>query len=214
MEECSPKSNSVRKTKPIYVDGEMFERISNLKLEIGQSLGIKGTANLVVQHWRDHSQKYEDMKIENEKLQKELDTMQMYVQDLLKQSIYRGGMHLTSNQFVPSAPAYPTPPPPPPRPPSGTPVPPPKIQPLEIDPIDFAPSEDLKSDLAKESKLVFNGSIRRPSEILQLCCPDHKDGKINEFDGEEPDLLNKSYLVQLMKEKNPALEKFRKKISI
>lgn len=192
MEECSPKINSIRKTKPIYVDGEIFDRISNLKREIGQNLGIKGTANLVVQHWLDHSQKYEDMKTENEKLQEELNTMQAYVQDLLKQSIYRGGMHLTSNQFVPSAPSYPTPPPPPPRPPTGPPAHPPICIPLDIDPIDFVPSEDLKSDLAKESKLVFNGNIRRPSEILQLCSPDHKDGKISEFNGEEPNLLKKS----------------------
>ena len=80
--------------------------------------------------------------------------------------------------------------------------------------IDFKPSDDLKADLAKESKMVFDGQIRSPSEILQLCKPKHVESTVVEFEGTEPDLTETSHIVQLINDGSSEIDKFKKVIKL
>lgn len=79
---------------------------------------------------------------------------------------------MVSNQLVP-----------PPAPPSLPPGPPqPRLQ--------YKPKDtgNLKQDYVNEVKMVFTGQIQKPSEILQLTQPKHKDSEVIEIT-EVPELI-------------------------
>lgn len=95
-----------------------------------------------------------------------------------------------------------------------SPPPPPQLPPKTVPLLDIKPSGNLKQDLIKESKMVFDGQIRSPSEILKLCKPPHENGTVKEFTGDEPSLTETSHLVKLMQNGSPEIAKFKKAIKL
>jgi hypothetical protein len=91
-----------------------------------------------------------------------------------------------------------------------TPPPPPKQLPQYTPP----DTGDLKQDLIQESKIVFDGQIRKPSEILHLCQPKHEQGYIKTFDGTEPRLEETSHIVKLIQAGSTEVAKFKKTITL
>ena len=93
--------------------------------------------------------------------------------------------------------------------PTFTPPPPP---PPKLTEVDLPAIEDIKTDaeveeaFSKEKREIFDGNPRKPSEIIQVTRPKHKDAVVLEFEGNKPSLIKSSFAL-----KNPGRYRKRKK---
>ena len=60
----------------------------------------------------------------------------------------------------------------------------------------FVRTKEEKDAFNKERAAIFDGHIRKPSEILALTKPEHASHEIKEFKGKKPSLLKKSYALK------------------
>lgn len=186
----------------ISVNSLTYKVLTKMRNNLTKQIGDKATYNLVLkvllkEHYSLPGLKQEITKKEEE-LHKLKEKHSMFMEKLLldksKQPVVVNG-NISSNSSL-------TPPPPPP---SSKKKPLKKIK--QIDLSKLKTPNEVKQALQDESKQVFDGVMRKPSEILAMTSPKHKDATIKEIEKEQIiDLEKKSSVM-----KNPDFYKLTEK---
>ncbi|MCP4760320.1 MAG: hypothetical protein GY870_00975 [archaeon] len=179
----------VKGRKSISVDTILYNTLRNMRDEMSQKLGGKVTFNMVVQSLLYDHCDLKNVKGELAEIKCEMDETQNYLKDMLKLALINSKQQ---TQFIPIQNSVgvfnpPSPPSPPLSLPNRS-----KIRP----PTNFKPinSGDLKKDYIYEIKQIFNGSFLKPSEVINITQPKHKDSDIEELgiNIEVPDIFERS----------------------
>jgi predicted CopG family antitoxin len=192
----SKKKKKIHSKRTVSVSDAVYTFLQNFKLELGDKLGGKISFNMVIQALINDHIDLQNVKSELKQIKTEADKTQEYIRDLLKTALSAQPKYIPINQGNSS-------PPPPPPTSAGIPTisslkPPIKV----LRKLDVPSPESLKTDaevkqaFEKEKRMVFNGQIRKPSEILAMTCPNHSKSDLKEFDGVPPSLFQKSFALQ------------------
>lgn len=166
--------------KSISVESHLYALLKQWKTEMKQKLGGNITFSMVVQSLVNDRTDLQNTKTELVAIQKEAEETQTFIKQILLKSVERSTAPTQTITYVPSI--APNLPPPPPSPQQILPNTPPKPQEKKS----YQPPKEtanLKKDYHDEVKAVFTGEILKPSEILQLTQPKHKnatDGALSE----------------------------------
>ena len=164
----------MKQTYPIDVEKLIYNILSKMKNNLSRQIGEDASYTLVIQvllreHYSIPRLEDEISRIEDRLKEKELDYNKLDKEhkEFMKELLLKDnkpvfmGMSLQPGHQGPYSP------------------PPPPSKPKEI--IDLSKlktTNDVKKDVKAEMKAVFNGDIRKPSEIAKLTKPKHLESKI------------------------------------
>lgn len=209
MKKSTKKSDS----KAISINEETFKALERRKLEIEATLGGRATYSIVIRSLLNDHIDLENIRQEMEQIKEEAETTQEFIKEVLKLAVTSPASPAAIiSPVFPQNTGFINPPPPSPPslspPPPPTPQSPPKNNPNGSNPqhsqtittikTNYKPpnTANLRSDYQKEIKQVFNGEILKPSEVLNLTQPKHKNAEIKELkeDAPIPEVENISFV--------------------
>lgn len=186
----------------ISINKSLFDILSKMKRNLTRQIDGEATYSLVIkillrEHYSiPHLEKQID-KLKNNLIQKdkdhkkELKKKDKDLKDKDEEIIKLLGDLLKARNNVPYIiPNGSISPPPPPPPPS---------KPISIKKIDLSKiktAADVKKKFKEEMTQVFDGTIRKPSEIISAVKPDHLNAEIKEYDGDEINISEISYVIK------------------
>lgn len=181
------KRNNAERRRSITVDSEIYLALKKMKDSMSDKLAGKTSFNMVIQAlFQDHDDLI-NVRKELEDLKKETEETQNYIRDMLKLALSAKNQAqiIASPQFLPSNFPIESLNPPPPK----TLSPPKK-------PSNYIPPDtgNLKKDYVAEITQLFTGEIIKPSDLIKITQPKHKDAEIKEIDEKTvvPDIFEKS----------------------
>ena len=213
-----PKSTG---KKSVVLDASTHNALVNIRDEMSQKMGGRITYSMVIQTLLNDRIDLQNVQKEMQQIKAEADQTQEFIKGLLEKAISNqnpviampnqyqmpyyppngqmmGGMQPpnSNNLGYPSmAQNRPPPPPPPSMSPPPTTVPPP-IKPPEINLEDIETDSEIKDAFNKEKKAIFDGNLRKPSEILAMTKPKHSEHQIAHFSGDAPSLVKNSFALK------------------
>jgi len=203
------------RSKSISIAIDTYEKLLKIKEKLTQKLGGSINFNVVIQSLINDHLDLENVKKELIEMQNQAIETAEYLKNLLQLALEKSSITpqiiplpqvTTASIINPSLEYTQTttliPPPPPPKPP---------LSPEEIELRKKRLQElenknlELKEQFVKELHLVFDGTEKKPSEILKITKPLHEAGKIHKIDEDKnvPDIFSKSFVMQ-------NLDKFKK----
>ncbi|MBD3350711.1 MAG: hypothetical protein GF364_04405 [Candidatus Lokiarchaeota archaeon] len=178
-----PKKKGSNVRKSIAVDGNVHKILKNLKNELSAELGGRITFNMVIKSLIQDSNDLQNVKSELKRLQQETMQTQDYIKEMLKLALSSQGS--TQIVAVPANGSSMLPPAPPKR------LAPPKKRRTDYKPPN---SGHLKKDFVNEINQLFVGESLKPSDILKITKPKHKDAEIKNIEENQqiPDIFEHS----------------------
>ncbi len=184
----SAKKKKKRKKKTITVDASVHNALTLMKEELRDKIGGRITFNMVVRNLLNNDIELKNVRAELKRIKKESDETQEFIKQLLTKAISTP----TQVVAVPQPNNHGThgmPPAPPPQssyaPSQAGPAPPPPPAPkpdLDVPEIEIPETDaEVKNAFNEERKAIFDGHIRRPSEILAATKPEHASQKVKEY---------------------------------
>jgi len=168
-----------KESKSISIDPQVYKSLLKLRAGMSNKMAGKITFNMVIQSLLQDSFDLINMKSELLTLKSEMDETQDYLKEMLKLALEKPQPQYIPIAGAPQIISGPIQPPPPPMAPQ---IAPPRAPPKAY----IAPDTgDLKKDYVAEISQVFNGEIRKPSEIAKITQPKHINAEIKELDKEQ-----------------------------
>ena len=166
-------------SKSISIDPQVYKSLLKLRTGMSNKMAGKITFNMVIQSLLQDNTDLVNIKSELLALKSEMDETQNYLKEMLKLALEKPQPQYIPIAGAPQIISGPIQPPPPPMAPQ---IAPPRAPPKAY----IAPDTgDLKKDYVAEISQVFNGEIRKPSEIAKITQPKHINAEIKELDKEQ-----------------------------
>lgn len=171
--------SKAKQSKLISIDINTYNAICNIKNEMAKKFGSRITFGMVVQSLLNDRADLINTKKELEEIKKETEETQNYIKNMLQLALSNKTTIVQSSADIPHV----LNPPPPPR------VPTISKEDMEKKMKIIQQMEDEKNKIkdifVKELNVIFDGVQRKPSEIMEITRPKHKDAKIEEIDEEK-----------------------------
>lgn len=180
------------KKKAIMVDEETYEILNGKRNYLGGTISF----NMVVQSLLADTVKLDLANVKIDKIEEEMvklrDETYIYMQKILELSLENSQTVVATAMPQQTIPIPSSPPPPF------------KGPPKRMKKSTYKPkmTGNTKKDFVNEMKQVFNGEYIKPSELLKITKPKHKDVevKVLDEDFEEPDIFDKSTAINFKNE--------------
>lgn len=160
------------------VDKLLYSVLTKMKNNLGKQIGDKATYKLVIKILLKEHYSIPHLKKKIEELNQKLDKKEKEQSDFLKNLLMKKSEvttvpYLTPHQYN-APPSHQ--PPPPPQPPHKK---------INIDLTKIVTPADVTASLKNESKQVFDGTIKKPSEIIAMTQPKHINSKDQSYNENE-----------------------------
>lgn len=179
----------------IEVSKLIYDVLTKMKENLTPQIGDKASYTLVLQILLREHYLLPKCKKKKKELQEEIKTIKNNHEQFMKKLLLEKTSHpvMAVPNYQVSTPMMAPPLSPPPKPPK-------PLQKITVDISNIKTPQEIKAALAEESKQVFDGVVRKPSEILAMTKPKHASSEVKQFEGTPPTLNNQTSIVAKKKE--------------